>query len=120
MSLQGGFAAEKVFLNVETPGASNDLERVNDLANAMVKEYGMGSGKLQGITYRGMVSNEMKQLFDAEVLELIQGSKEKTVQMIQQNKKLVTTISEKLLEKETLDENELYEIAGITQPTAAA
>jgi cell division protease FtsH len=119
MSLQGGFAAEKVCMNVVTPGASNDLERVNNLANAMIKEYGMGTGKLAGVTYRGMVSNEMKQLFDAEVLNLIQSSKAKTIQMIEENKKLVALIAENLLEKETLHEDEIYQITGITQPIEA-
>jgi|SaaInlLV_10m_DNA_2_1039722.scaffolds.fasta_scaffold00090_4 cell division protease FtsH len=113
MALQGGFVAEKLIFNCERPGASNDLERINNLANSMIKEFGMGEGELRGITYSGMVSDSMKELFDQEVLKLIQTCKAKTEKLLANNKKLLCSLAKEILEKETLTEIEISEVTKI-------
>ncbi|MCK4517559.1 AAA family ATPase, partial [Candidatus Babeliales bacterium] len=112
MALQAGFVAEKVALNSNRPGASADLEQVNQVANAMVKEFGMGSGDLEGITYKGMLSNDMKNKFDKEVLNLVQDCRKKTETLVSQNKPLLKKLADELFKKETLDEAEILKIVG--------
>ena len=112
MALQAGFVAEKVALNSNRPGASADLEQVNQVANAMVKEFGMGSGDLEGITYKGMLSSDMKNKFDKEVLNLVQNCRKKTEALVSQNKPLLKKLADELFKKETLDEAEILKIVG--------
>jgi cell division protease FtsH len=113
MSLQGGFVAEKLIFNCERPGASNDLERVNNLANAMVKEYGMGEGDIHGITYNGMVSDLMKEKFDSEVLKIVKSCKQKAEKLLAANKGILDKLANEILAKETLTEDEIGKITGI-------
>ena len=113
MALQGGFVAEKIFMNSSRPGVSDDLKRVNELANQMVKELGMGTGELEGITYQGMASENMKEKFDCEVFALVQQTKRQTDELLATNKLLLDKIANALMEKETLDEDEIYAVAGI-------
>ena len=112
MALQGGFVAEKLALNSTRPGASADLEQVNQYANAMVKEFGMGEGELEGITYKGMISDSMKEKFDKEVLKLIQKCKQKTEELLTNKMPLLSKLADRLLEKETLNETDIYKAVG--------
>jgi len=117
MALQGGFVAEKIALNSTRPGASADLEQINQIANAMVKDFGMGSGELEGVTYKGMISDTMKNKFDKEVLSLVQNCKQKTETLLAENQPLLAKLAKELLAKETLDETDIYKVIGKPIPT---
>ena len=123
--LLGGRAAEEIILNEISTGASNDLERVAQLARSMVMMYGM-SEKLRNYslvqrneanflgqearTYRR--SEKVEQLIDEEIQEIIQSCYDETKQLLTNKKDLLEKMASKLLEKEVLNYQEIKEILG--------
>jgi len=128
--LMGGRVAERVILNQMTTGAGNDIERATGLARKMVTEWGM-SDKLGPMTYGqkkeeifigrelGMhrdFSEDLAKKIDAEVRKLIDTAYESAKDIILKNKDKLLKISDLLLEKESIDGQQLDKILGI--PTA--
>jgi cell division protease FtsH len=122
--LLGGRAAEQIFFDEATTGAQNDLNRATDIANKIVCEYGM-SEKLGNMTYRkgdGEVflgrdiarersySNETLQLIDEEIKSVLEIAYIKAKKAIDDNKQKITKIVDMLLEKETVNAEELEDI----------
>lgn len=110
MVLLGGRASEELIFgkNFITTGAHNDLKQCTNIAFHMITEYGMGEsmgllsiqGLPQGHINKQEVINECKVLVDKLY--------EETKQVLNKNITLLHKISNKLLEKETLTENELH------------
>ena len=87
--LLGGRAAEEIAVGEISTGAQNDLQRVTDVARAMVTEWGM-SEKLGTVNYdnsrrgrfldvgmpadRGLYSEETARVIDEEVKSIIAGA----------------------------------------------
>lgn len=119
--LLGGRSAEEVEFGSITTGASNDIERATNMARKMVSIYGM-SDKFDMMALESMsnqyldgrlvsnVSNETQTLLDQEVSNIIRTEHERARKLLEENKELLTILSEKLLEKETLTGAELVEI----------
>lgn len=120
-ALLGGRAAEEVVLHETSTGAANDLERATDIARKMVRTYGM-SDKLGPITFgkhHEMIflgkelgeerdySETTANIIDAEVKKIIETSYEKAKLLIEKQLNTVMTITNALLEKETLQGKEL-------------
>lgn len=109
--LYGGFAAEKVFLNSTRPGASGDLERVDQIARFMIRECGMGEGELEGIVCKkNKITNEMESKFEGEELRIKHLCRQKAENLLNNNKDLVHKFAKELLNKEVLTEQEIYNI----------
>ncbi|RMG02663.1 MAG: ATP-dependent metallopeptidase FtsH/Yme1/Tma family protein [Nitrospirae bacterium] len=119
--LLGGRAAEEIALNHMTTGAGNDLERATDLARKMVCEWGM-SEKLGPLTYGKReehlflgreiakhkdYSEKTAEEIDREVKDIISTAYVETKELLQENYDLLKGLAEKLLEKETLDSEEI-------------
>jgi len=131
MVMLGGRAAELVVFNHLSTGAANDLQQVTDTARAMVTRYGM-SERLGNVAYerdprtflagpaplapswpRGRDYGEATaDAIDAEVRAIVDGTLERTVALLRQRRDVLERGARRLLEKETLDEAELLEIAG--------
>lgn len=118
-SLLGGYVSEEVFFGELTTGASNDLEKATNIARRMVTEYGMS--KLGPVIYgernhevflgRDLAhtrnySEEMAAKIDNEVRLFVDKAYQTAKKIITENKELITTIAEKLIEKETLNRKE--------------
>lgn len=119
--LLGGRSAEEVEFDSITTGASNDIERATAMARKMVSMYGMsdtfGMMALESknnVYLDGrpvsIVSEETQTKLDIETAAIIKECHEKARTLLMENKELLTTAAEKLLEKETLQGSELVEI----------
>ena len=121
----GGRAAEEIVFGEISTGASNDLERVSQIARNMVVVYGM-SEKLpnlslvqnNGPNFLGQGANlnrrseEIERIIDQEVLSIIQTCYEETKAMLKEKRELLDKMSEALLEKEVLNYHEIRELLG--------
>ncbi len=116
VSLHGGRIAERLIFGQTTTGASNDLERISNIARAMVMTYGMGNRDTIGpvvfekkntiMSYDNqggdLHSQEMAAFIDAEVKALIIEAEDRCTKIIEDNFDLFTQMSEDLLEKENI------------------
>src|SRR6476659_112551 len=104
-----GRAAEQVVFGRVTNGAANDLEKVTELARAMVFKFGMGDGA-SARTMRAdnySLSEESKRLRDQEQTRLTDLAYAESLRLIAKHRNLLDRIANALLEKETLDREEL-------------
>ncbi len=113
----GGRAAEKLVFNQFTTGAGNDIERASGLARKMVCEWGMSEkmGPLswgakeeeiflgREITRSQNFSEQTAIAIDAEVKRIIMTGMERAELILSENMDTLTRISLALLERETLD-----------------
>src|ERR671936_3103257 len=100
----GGRAAEQVVFGRVTNGAANDLERVTEIARAMVFEWGM-SGEVASRTMRAdnyALSEETKRLRDAEQARLTDGAYSEALRLLTKHRAALDRVAYALLEKETL------------------
>ncbi len=124
--LMGGRAAEEIVLQTQTTGAGNDIEKASDLARKMVCDYGMSDslgplnfGKKEEQIFLGReiaqhrdYSELTAQKIDEEVRNIVTGAYNKTSQLISDHLDTLHKMANALLEKETLDVNDLDEIMG--------
>jgi cell division protease FtsH len=105
----GGRAAEQVVFGRVTTGAANDLEKVTEIARAMVFEYGMS----EEVTSRTMradnysLSEETKRLRDSEQARLTDGAFSESVRLLTRHRAALDRMAHALLEKETLVREEV-------------
>ena len=124
--LLGGRAAEFVVFGHLSTGAADDLAKVTDIARSMVMRYGMAEklgsvsyegerptflGDIAGITGRNY-SEETAREIDCAVRELVQTGFKRATGVVQANRELMEQWVQRLLEKETLGEQELTELAS--------
>ena len=119
--LVAGRAAEDVEFNTMTTGAANDIERATRLARSMITQYGMsekfGMMALESVENRYLdgrnvsyCSNITEALVDEEVQKVIKDCYNKAVEMLKENREVLTKIAEFLIEKETITGKEFMEI----------
>jgi len=117
-----GRAAEQVVFGRVTNGAANDLERVTGLARAMVFEYGMGE-EVSSRTMRAdnyALSEETKRLRDTEQARLTDAAYDDAIRLLQKHRPALDRVANALLEKETLDRDELQALVGDVEPESKA
>lgn len=130
----GGRIAEEVVYGADhvTTGAGNDLQKAAELARDMVINQGMGK-KLRDQVFKiddGMMldrlvhereySDETAKLIDDEVEALIREAADRARMVIKANRHKLDELHAKLLEKETLEAEEVKKILhGSTMPKAA-
>jgi cell division protease FtsH len=113
-----GRAAEQIVFGRVTNGAANDLEKATEVARAMVFEYGM-SGATASRTMRAdnyALSEETKRLRDQEQARLTDDAYAEAIRLLQKHRLVLDRIAIALLEKETLDKDELAELVGDVEP----
>jgi cell division protease FtsH len=120
----GGRVAEEVVFHDPTTGASNDIEKATSTARKMVTEFGMsssigsvklGSGSGEMFLGRDMgsqrdYSERLSEQVDKEVRTLIENAHTEAWEVLNNNRDILDKLATALLEKETLDHNELAEI----------
>ncbi|HYP39746.1 MAG TPA: ATP-dependent zinc metalloprotease FtsH [Chloroflexia bacterium] len=113
----GGRAAEEIIFQEITTGASNDIERVTEMARQMVTRYGMSKklgpvalGRKEELVFLGReiseqrnYSDEIAYEIDKEVRVLVDEAYGKAAEILTMFKEKLIEISELLIEKETLD-----------------
>jgi cell division protease FtsH len=107
-----GRAAEQIVFGRVTNGAANDLEKVTEVARAMVFDYGMSNAS-SSRTMRAdnySLSEETKRLRDQEQARLTDDAFEEALRLLQKHRAPLDRIAKALLEKETLDRAELNEL----------
>lgn len=115
----GGRVAEELVIKDVTTGASNDLQRVSDLARRMVTQWGM-SEKLGLVAYdsdqpvfmgmeyeygggsRNGYSQKTAAEIDDEIRRLVASAHERAVQLLTENRAILDNMSRVLVEKETI------------------
>ncbi|MBS1271764.1 MAG: ATP-dependent zinc metalloprotease FtsH [Candidatus Marinimicrobia bacterium] len=123
--MMGGRTAEEIVFNEITTGAGNDIKRATDMARKMITQWGM-SDKLgpltfgdkeeeiflgREITQHSDFSDETALEIDKEVRGLIDEAHENAKRILTDNIKILHTLSEALLEHETLEQDEIEIIA---------
>src|SRR5213080_1292880 len=107
-----GRAAEEVVFGRVTNGAANDLEKVTDIARAMVFDWGMAdtvsSRTLRADNYA--LSEETKRLRDSEQARLTDGAYAEALRLLQKHRVWLDRLAGLLLEKETLLRDEVVEL----------
>jgi len=124
VGLLGGRVAEEIVFNELSTGAANDIQRVSDIVNKMVCNWGMSEkigpmtvAKKQSQIFLGRdisqqenISEETAKLIDQETRAIIIKAHDKAKEILTKKKKLLDILSLELLEKETLNAEELYKI----------
>ena len=128
--LFGGRAAEELFLNSMSTGASNDFERATKMARDMVTRYGMSdslgtmvyvdteSESIFGRNSTKTVSELTQQKVDFEIRTLIDSQYALARSILEQNRDKVEAMVAALLEWETLDAEQITDIMQGRPPRA--
>jgi len=129
----GGRASEEINLSEVTTGAQNDLEMATQMARRMVTQFGMSDklgnvtlGRREGLIFLGRdimeeknYSEETARLIDEEVKKIVDEAYAKAKNLLQQNLDKLKLLSNKLLEKEVLDAEEVKRLLGIEKSSLA-
>jgi cell division protease FtsH len=129
--LLGGRSAEEIAFGEISTGAQNDLQRATDIARAMVTEFGM-SDALGAVNYnghkrgafldtpfmqeRGNYAEETALKIDLEVKRILSEAHDTARRILHEWRATLDTLSERLLEKEVIEADELKAIMGPLPP----
>jgi cell division protease FtsH len=117
MSLAGRIAEMLIYAELDT-GAASDLDRVTNVARAMVCEYGMSErlgnirfGKRHGSQFLGResmaeerdYSEEVAQIIDEEVRVIVDRNYKRAEEILQVNRHILERVTNALVERETLE-----------------
>jgi cell division protease FtsH len=129
--LLAGRTAEEIAFGHLSTGAQNDLQRASDIARAMVTEFGM-SETLGAVNYnghkrgafldtpfmqeRGNYSEDTALKIDSEVKRIVGEATDAARQVLRDYRAVLDVLSERLLEKEVIESDELKAIMGPVPP----
>lgn len=124
--LLGGRAAETIYFNQVSTGAADDLAKASDIARAMVTQYGMSKTLgLESFDVRRapllqspydystkQFSETTAREIDLEIKSILTTSFKMANEVLQKNKLFIEEAAKKLLETETLDEDQITSLWG--------
>ena len=124
IGLLGGRASEDIVFNDITSGASNDIERVTQLARKMVTRLGMSPdlgplmyGKSNELVFLGREIGEQRtyseataEKIDQEVLELVNEAYKRAKKILMKHRKKLDEVANRLIEVETISKKEFEKI----------
>jgi cell division protease FtsH len=127
--LLGGRAAEEIVFQQQTTGAGNDLEKATEMARKMVCEWGMSEkmgpltfGKAEEHVFLGRevsrpkdYSEETAVIIDSEIKRIVTDSASRAKHLLDSNLEKLHALARALLERETLDGEEIHRILA-TRP----
>jgi cell division protease FtsH len=131
----GGRAAEKVVFDDLSTGAESDIQNLTRVARGMVGRWGMSDavgpiavtdGRQDGVLLPGTIppSEPTQELVDQEVRRIVEDSERNVIQLLDDHREQLDALANALLERETLDQREAYEVAGVapveTEPAEQA
>jgi cell division protease FtsH len=125
--LLGGRAAEEIVFQQQTTGAGDDLEKATDMARKMVCEWGMSDrmgpltfGKGEEHIFLGRevarpkdFSEETAVLIDSEIKRIVVECANRAKHMIETNLEKLHALARALLERESLDGEEIARILRV-------
>ena len=113
-TLYGGREAELAFFDDLSIGSAADIERATDIARALVEQFGMGG---EGVGARRVehgeehpVSETMKATMEKHVSAILEEQRLRATRILADNRALVQTLRDLLLEKKVLDKEALADI----------
>jgi AFG3 family protein len=116
----GGRAAEDIFFEKISTGASNDLQQITKMAYSMVTVYGMNE-KVGNVSFYDPAqenyftkpySEETGKMIDEEVRKLIESAYVRTKELLNHRKREVEILAKQLLEKEVLYQSDVELLIG--------
>merc|ERR1719324_523237 len=120
VALGGRVAEEIVFGDDEvTTGASNDLQQVRNIARRMVAQWGFANDQMgaapvawevpegNGLMQQKAASAETEREIDEQVQRLVSNAYDTCYKLLSENKALMDTMVDRLIEEETIDYDEL-------------
>ncbi len=124
--LLGGRVAEELKFNSISTGAKNDIEKATQIAQKMVREWGMSDriGTVsvaaekehiflgRDIAQHKDYSDKTAMIIDEEVKKIISKAYNKATKILKQNKPLLSKIAKELLVKEILTGEDIDKIMG--------
>ncbi len=124
VGLLGGRAAEELVFDDITSGASNDIERVTQMARAMVTRLGMSEalgpmvyGQKEEMIFLGREISEQRdyseavaEKIDQEVRSLVQAAHQNAKEILKEYRDKLEAVAQRLLEVETLSRDEFEQI----------
>lgn len=132
----GGRIAEEIIFGAEevTTGASNDLQQVANVARQMITRFGMSDrlgpvalGRQNGNVFMGRdiasdrdFSDETASVIDEEVRGLVEDAYVRAKDVLVGNRSVLDTLADMLVEKETVDSEELQTLLMNSEVKMAA
>jgi cell division protease FtsH len=127
----GGRVAEEIVYGSITAGAESDIQQLTAIARQMVGRWGMspeigpiavipsdgGGPLLPGVS---QVSETTQRIVDEEVRRIVDEAHEQATKVLTENRARLDALTEALLAKETLDEEEAYAAAGVVREGRSA
>jgi len=125
----GGRGAEEVVYGETSTGAESDIQQLTGIARQMVGRWGMSQkigpiavipSDANGPLLPGVseVSQATQQTIDDEVRRIVEEAHGDVTRLLTEHRDKLESLTERLLEKETLDMDEAYEAAGVPRPRA--
>ncbi|SFD85716.1 membrane protease FtsH catalytic subunit [Thiohalospira halophila DSM 15071] len=135
-SLFGGRIAEEVIFGAEkvTTGASNDIQKVTEIARNMVTKWGLSErlgplsyGEEEGEVFMGQPMSQSKgfsddtaQAIDEEVRRIVEENYERATQILRDNEDKLHTMADALMKYETIDSGQIDDIMNGNPPRPPA
>jgi cell division protease FtsH len=131
--MMGGRVAEEIVFGDITTGAHDDLQKATGLARSMVCNYGMSEklgpiifGKENSMVFLGRdlgeghdYSDETARLIDSEIKSLLIGAYEKAKKILTEQRDKLDLLTQKLLERETLEGAEVRSLLSLPELPAS-
>ena len=106
--LLGGRAAEQILLSTMTAGASNDIERAVEIARKMVSEFGMSRlGPIHLGSADQPISKNLLDRIEEATNDLMNAQLERACAIVTAEKESIGRLVEMLMERDTLDAEEI-------------
>lgn len=114
----GGRAAEMIAFEEISSGAADDLERVTATAESMISVYGFSEtlGPVSFSDQSGMFkpySEKTAAVIDSEIQDLVHKALNRALHILKSNREKLDQLAIELLEKETLNADEIASILGV-------
>jgi len=126
-TLLGGRSAEEIVFGKVSTGASDDIQKATSLAERAITQYGMSATLgpvafeqnsaqfLEGTSSRRAISNEVASEIDRQVKHAIDQAHNIALTILRLNRALLETTTQRLLQQEVLEGDELQVILGQVQ-----
>jgi cell division protease FtsH len=123
----GGRASEKIIFDDLSTGAESDIQNLTQVARGMVGRWGMSDavgpiavtdGRQDGALLPGTVpaSEPTQELVDQEVRRIVDEAERDVIELLERERDRLEALANALLDRETLDQPEAYEVAGVPLP----
>jgi cell division protease FtsH len=129
-TLLGGRVAEELVFGRVSTGAADDIQKATDLAEKAITQYGMNqvlgpvafdrtTSQFLGGSNRRQISDEVAQQIDQQVKASIDQAYQVAKEILTANRDLLESITQKLLEQEVLEGDELKNLLAQAQAVYA-